>query len=101
MEDTLTDDRLRFEEYFGTEVAHIIEGLTKISKMKFSSLEEHQAENFRKMLMAMVDDIRIILIKLADRSPQHAHASDISLKRSAGLRIANETLEIYAPLAGR
>ena len=66
VEDTLTTTDA-VAEYFGEEVAHIIEGLTKISKMKFSSVEEHQAENFRKMLMAMVDDIRIILVKLADR----------------------------------
>ena len=98
VEDTLTDiDSV--SEYFGTEVAHIIEGLTKISKMKFSSLEEHQAENFRKMLMAMVDDIRIILIKLADRLHNMRTLQHLSEERR--LRIANETLEIYAPLAGR
>ena len=98
VEDTLTDIE-SVSEYFGTEVAHIIEGLTKISKMKFSSLEEHQAENFRKMLMAMVDDIRIILIKLADRLHNMRTLQHLSEERR--LRIANETLEIYAPLAGR
>ena len=98
VEDTLTTSET-VEEYFGTEVSHIIDGLTKISKMNFSSVEEHQAENFRKMLMAMVDDIRIILIKLADRLHNMRTLQHLSEERR--LRIANETLEIYAPLAGR
>ena len=98
VEDTLTTTET-VEEYFGKEVAHIIDGLTKISKMNFSSVEEHQAENFRKMLMAMVDDIRIILIKLADRLHNMRTLRHLSEDRRA--RIANETLEIYAPLAGR
>lgn len=98
VEDTLTSTET-VEEYFGSEVAHIIEGLTKISKMNFSSVEEHQAENFRKMLMAMVDDIRIILIKLADRLHNMRTLQHLSEERRT--RIANETLEIYAPLAGR
>ena len=98
VEDTLTTTET-VEEYFGKEAAHIIEGLTKISKMNFSSVEEHQAENFRKMLMAMVDDIRIILIKLADRLHNMRTLQHLSEERRA--RIANETLEIYAPLAGR
>jgi GTP pyrophosphokinase len=98
VEDTLTTTAT-VEEYFGHEAAHIIEGLTKISKMNFSSVEEHQAENFRKMLMAMVDDIRIILIKLADRLHNMRTLEHLSDERRT--RIANETLEIYAPLAGR
>ncbi|TDI44968.1 MAG: bifunctional (p)ppGpp synthetase/guanosine-3',5'-bis(diphosphate) 3'-pyrophosphohydrolase [Acidobacteria bacterium] len=98
VEDTLTTSET-VEEFFGTEVAHIIDGLTKISKMNFSSVEERQAENFRKMLMAMVDDIRIILIKLADRLHNMRTLQHLSEERR--IRIANETLEIYAPLAGR
>ncbi len=98
VEDTLTTTEA-VEEYFGAEAAHIIEGLTKISKIEFASAEEHQAENFRKMLMAMVDDIRIILIKLADRLHNMRTLQHLSDDRR--LHIANETLEIYAPLAGR
>ncbi len=98
VEDTLTSIE-SVEELFGKEVAHIIEGLTKISKMQFSSAEEHQAENFRKMLMAMVDDLRIILVKLADRLHNMRTLQHLSEERR--FHIANETLEIYAPLAGR
>ncbi len=98
VEDTLTSlDSL--EEHFGSEAAHIIDGLTKLGKIEFSSTEEHQAENFRKMLMAMIDDIRIILIKLADRL--HNMRTLQHLPEGKRSRIANETLEIYAPLAGR
>ena len=98
VEDTLTTLE-NLEEHFGEEVAHIIDGLTKISKIQFSSTEEHQAENFRKILMAMIDDIRIILIKLADRL--HNMRTLQHLPEDRRLRIADETLEIYAPLAGR
>ena len=66
VEDTLTTVE-RIEELFGKEVAHLVEGVTKISAIPFSSSAERQAENFRKMLLAMVDDIRVILVKLADR----------------------------------
>ena len=66
VEDTLTTpDKIR--QLFGEDVAHIVEGVTKIGAIPFSSTEERQAENFRKMLLAMVDDIRVILVKLADR----------------------------------
>ena len=98
VEDTLTLPEA-IEEYFGPEVANIIEGLTKLSKIKFSSVEEQQAENFRKMLMAMVDDIRVIIIKLADRLHNMRTLQYLSEERR--VHIANETLEIYAPLAGR
>src|SRR5215203_4532369 len=66
VEDTLTTPE-RIQELFGAEIAHVVEGVTKIGAIPFSSSEERQAENFRKMLLAMVDDIRVILVKLADR----------------------------------
>ncbi len=98
LEDTLTDpDRIR--EYFGEDVLHIVEGVTKISKIPFSSSEERQAENFRKLLLAMVDDIRVILVKLADRLHNMRTLRFLSDERR--VRIARETMDIYAPLAGR
>jgi GTP pyrophosphokinase len=66
LEDTLTSPD-RIKDYFGEDVLHIVEGVTKISKMPFTTSEERQAETYRKMLLAMVDDIRVILVKLADR----------------------------------
>src|SRR5262245_9085191 len=66
VEDTLTSIEV-IDAYFGREIAHIVEGVTKIGKIEFSSEEEKQAANFRKMILAMVDDVRVILVKLADR----------------------------------
>ena len=98
LEDTLTDpDRLR--EYFGPDVLHIVEGVTKIGKIEFSTAIERQAENFRKLLLAMVDDVRVILVKLADRL--HNMRTLQHLREDRQLRIARETMKIYAPLAGR
>src|SRR5687768_14249461 len=98
LEDTLTEPG-RIEEYFGKDVLHIVEGVTKISKIPFSSSEERQAENFRKLLLAMVDDIRVILVKLADRL--HNMRTLQHLPEDRRVRIARETMDIYAPLAGR
>src|SRR5437867_2876629 len=98
VEDTLTTiDRIR--EHFGAEVAHVVEGVTKIGAIPFSSSEERQAENFRKMLLAMVDDIRVILVKLADRL--HNMRTLHYLPEERRLRIAQETRDIYAPIANR
>ena len=98
VEDTLTSiDRV--EELFGSEVAHVVEGVTKISTIPFSSSEERQAENFRKMLLAMVDDIRVILVKLADRL--HNMRTLDHMPEESRLKIAQETLDIYAPIAHR
>jgi GTP diphosphokinase / guanosine-3',5'-bis(diphosphate) 3'-diphosphatase len=98
VEDTLTTiDRI--QELFGPEVAHVVEGVTKISAIPFSSSEERQAENFRKMLLAMVDDIRVILVKLADRL--HNMRTLNHLPDEKRIKIAQETRDIYAPIANR
>src|SRR5947207_3210542 len=98
VEDTLTTiDRIR--ELFGPEVAHVVEGVTKIGAIPFSSSEERQAESVRKMLLAMVNDIRVILVKLADRL--HNMRTLGSLPEEKRLRIAQETMDIYAPIAHR
>jgi GTP pyrophosphokinase len=98
VEDTLTTPE-RITELFGPEVAHIVEGVTKIGAIPFSSSEERQAENFRKMLLAMVDDIRVILVKLADRL--HNMRTLHHLPEERRIKIAQETLDIYAPIANR
>jgi GTP diphosphokinase / guanosine-3',5'-bis(diphosphate) 3'-diphosphatase len=98
VEDTLTTiDRIR--ELFGPEVAHVVEGVTKISAIRFASSEERQAENFRKMLLAMVDDIRVILVKLADRL--HNMRTLSHLPEDKRVAVAQETRDIYAPIANR
>src|SRR3984957_5736830 len=84
---------------FGEQVAHIVEGVTKISKIDFATREEQQAENLRKMMLAMVDDIRVVLIKLADRL--HNMRTLEHLPPDRRHKIAEETLEIYAPIAHR
>jgi GTP pyrophosphokinase len=98
VEDTLTTPE-RIAELFGPEIAHVVEGVTKIGAIPFSSSEERQAENFRKMLLAMVDDIRVILVKLADRL--HNMRTLHHLPEERRVKIAQETLDIYAPIANR
>jgi GTP diphosphokinase / guanosine-3',5'-bis(diphosphate) 3'-diphosphatase len=98
VEDTLTTTE-RIAELFGPEIAHVVEGVTKISAIPFSSSEERQAESFRKMLLAMVDDIRVILVKLADRL--HNMRTLHHLPDDRRVKIAQETQDIYAPIANR
>jgi len=98
VEDTdITDSQLR--EEFGDEIANLVQGVTKLDKLQFASKEEEQAENIRKMLVAMAKDIRVIIIKLADRL--HNMRSLHYLSHERQIAMAKETIDIFAPLAGR
>src|SRR5437870_4017505 len=98
VEDT-SAEKEDIEREFGPQVAHIVEGVTKIGMIDLASKEERQAENVRKMLLAMIDDIRVVLIKLADRL--HNMRTLAALPEERQKKIAQETPEIYAPLAHR
>jgi len=98
VEDTLTTvDEVR--GVFGDEVAALVDGVTKLSQINFTSREEKQAENFRKMILAMARDIRVVLIKLADRTHNMRTLNHLPVEKQ--IKIAQETLDVYAPLAHR
>ena len=102
LHDSLEDTKATMEDLtrlFGEQVAHIVEGVTKLSGLAFRSSEAHQAENIRKMILAMADDIRVILIKLCDRLHNMRTLQFQNEKKQ--INIAQETLDIYAPLASR
>ncbi|HEY8713408.1 MAG TPA: bifunctional (p)ppGpp synthetase/guanosine-3',5'-bis(diphosphate) 3'-pyrophosphohydrolase, partial [Thermoanaerobaculia bacterium] len=98
LEDTLTT-KDKLQEIFGVDVAELVDGVTKISRYAYVSKEEQQAETFRKMLLAMVSDLRVVLVKLADRL--HNMRTLEFLAEDRRLAIAKETMEIYAPIANR
>ena len=102
LHDTLEDcgiTKPELIERFGAQVAELVDGLTKLDRLEFNTREENQAESFRKMLLAMARDVRVILIKLADRTHNMRTLSD--MPRSKWTRISSETLDIYAPIAHR
>lgn len=102
LHDTVEDTLVNLSDVskgFGEEIANLVDGVTKLSKIKFSSKEEKQAENFRKMILAMAQDIRVVLIKLADRLHNMRTLGSLSIERQQ--KVAMETQEIYAPLANR
>jgi len=102
LHDVVEDTPVTLEQIaapFGTTVAELVEGLSKIDKLKFETREDAQAENFRKMLLAMARDVRVILIKLADRLHNARTLDSVAPEKST--RIARETMDIYAPIANR
>lgn len=102
LHDTVEDTNVSLEaleKEFGTEIRELVDGVTKLSKISFKNIHEKQAENFRKMVVAMGEDIRVILIKLADRLHNMRTLKYLSPAKQA--RIAQETLDIYAPIANR
>lgn len=102
LHDTIEDTKstkMELQDIFGKEIAELVDGVTKLSKLKFNTKEERQAENFRKMILAMSQDIRVVLIKLADRLNNLRTLQFMPEEKQ--MTIAQETLDIYAPLSNR
>lgn len=102
LHDTVEDTVATLEEIesiFGVEIRNLVDGVTKLSKIQFTTKAEHQAENFRKMIMAMAKDIRVIIVKLADRV--HNMRTLDAMPEMKQMTIAQETMDIYAPIANR
>ena len=102
LHDTIEDTKMSFKDVsdlFGSEIANLVDGVTKLSNLEVASLEKKQAENFRKLIVAISKDLRVLLVKLADRLHNMRTIKAVSNERQ--LVKANETMDIYAPLAGR
>src|SRR5260370_1643005 len=102
LHDTIEDTeatRAEIDQLFGRDIGRLVEGLTKLKKLDLVSREAKQAENLRKLLLAIAEDVRVLLVKLADRL--HNMRTIAHMNPEARRRIAEETLDIYAPLAGR
>src|SRR6266404_4832485 len=98
IEDT-TATRAEIDQIFGPDIGHLVEGLTKLKRLDLVSREAKQAENLRKLLLAIAEDVRVLLVKLADRL--HNMRTIAHMPAEARRRVAEETIDIYAPLAGR